>query len=179
MIIVATHLTQLGPAQAQRKHARVSGSICDFLHRRLTRAAERECTRNRDVSKDFHNGDTAIHSATKDARSGISSAVARDFTAERECTRTTDVGEDIYRRSANTDARSGDASADARDVTQESVHWPRNLCVHPNSSLPAAQIKPRRLPAARSSSTKTHTDMAQLTAHAVATYAQMPAQCHI
>jgi len=116
--------TQLGPAQTQCKHARVSGSICEFLHSCLTRAAERECTRTTDVSKDIQSGGAAIHSggATKNARSGVSSADARDVTAEHECTRTTDVGEDIYSQNANTDARSGDASADACNVTQESAH---------------------------------------------------------
>jgi len=94
------------------------------LHSRPTRAAERGCTRTTDVSKDIHSGGAAIHSggATKDARSGVSSADDRDVATEREYTRTTDVREDIYSRSANTDARSDDASANARDVTQESVH---------------------------------------------------------
>jgi len=126
-----THPTQLGPAQAQCKHARVCGSICEFLHSRQTHAAERERTRTTDVRKDIHSGGAAIHSGgvaihsgggTKDARSGVSSADACDVTAERECTRTTHVGEDIYSRSGTTDACSGDASADARDITQESVH---------------------------------------------------------
>ena len=79
-----THPRQLGPAQAKCKHARVSGSICDFLHSRPMHAAERECTRTTDVGKDIHSGGAAIHSggATKDARSGVSSADARDVTAE-------------------------------------------------------------------------------------------------
>ena len=119
-----THPTQLGPAQAKCKHARVSRSICEFLHSRLTHAAERECTRTTDVSKDIHSGGAAIRSgsATKDARSGVSSADTRDVTAERECTRPTHVGEDIYSRSATTDACSGDVSTDDCNVTQESVH---------------------------------------------------------
>ena len=119
-----THPTQLGPAQAKCKHARVSRSICEFLHSRLTHAAERECTRTTDISKYIHSGGAAVHSGgvTKDARSGVSSANARDVTAERECIRPTHAGEDIYSHSATTDACSGDASADARNVTQESVH---------------------------------------------------------
>jgi len=108
-----SHPTQLGPAQAQCKHARVSGSICEFLHSRPTHAAERECTRTTDVSKDIHSGGAAIHSgsATKDARSGVSSADARDVTAERECTRTTDVGEDMYESASSADETKTSASS--------------------------------------------------------------------
>jgi len=151
----------------------------------LTRAAERECTRTTDVSKDIHSGDAAIHSggATKDACSGVSSADARDVTAEPELKHEPDIMQ---------------VSASTRDATVqtlptptvcENISQPRSQSVHqqsdtqseraPTSSLPTAQMKPRRLPAAQSSSTKTHTEMVQLMAPAAATYAQTPAQCHI
>jgi len=177
-----THLTQLGPAQAQCQHARVSGSICECLHSRLTHAAEHECTRTTDVSKDIHSGGVAIRSgsATKDVCSGVSSANTSDVTAEHECAQTTDVREDIYSRSANTDARSGNASADARNVTQEGTH---------QQSATQSERAPNLESASCADETKTSTSsvvvtnkdayVAQLTASAAATCAQTPAQCHI
>jgi len=113
------------------------------LHSRSTRAAERKCTRTTDVSIDIHSGGAAIHSggATQDARSGVSSANARDVTAEINCTRTTDIGEDIYSRSANTDAAVMPVPTPATSPKRVRNSESRNLSVQPTSSLPAAKLE--------------------------------------
>ena len=103
----ATHLTQLGPAQAQRKHAptaRVSRPICKFLHSRLMPSAERKCTRTTDVS-----GDIYSRRATADTRSGVASTDARDITQDAHSS----IHEDANSNGASTDTRIGGANTNA------------------------------------------------------------------
>jgi len=103
----ATHPRQLGPAQAQRRHApaaRVSGPICKFLHSRLTHAAERECTWTTDVGEDIYS-----RGATTDARSGVVSADACDVTQDAH----NGMHEDANSNGASTDARIGGANTNA------------------------------------------------------------------